>query len=87
MPKLVSGDPNCGLYYYVVLSILSLISFLCYVYFAKKYKLRIRDDIVPVHRLAEEYFEKEEKLRRAYWERLMRKVQPADRLYDVLISP
>ena len=29
------------------------------VFFSKRYKLRIRDDIVPIHLFAEEYFEKE----------------------------
>ena len=67
--QVASSDPNCGLYYYVLLSILSVLSFFCYVYLAKKYKLRVRDDIVPFHRLAEEYFEKEDRLRKAYWRR------------------
>ena len=67
--QVASSDPNCGLYYYVLLSILSVMSFFCYVYLAKKYKLRVRDDIVPIYRLAEEYFEKEDRLRRAYWKK------------------
>ena len=64
--EFLSRTTYCGVYYYVVLSFLSLLSFFLFVHFSMKYKLRIRDDIVPIHRLAEEFFEKEELLRRKY---------------------
>ena len=68
--QIASGSPYCVFYYYLVSSIFSLIFLLSYVHFANNYKLRIRDDIVPIHRLAEEYFEKEEKLRTKYWRQM-----------------
>ena len=48
------------------LSVFSLASFFSFVYFSRRYKLRVRDDIVPVHKFAEDFFEKEELLRREY---------------------
>ena len=41
---------------FAVASAVYLILFVC---FSKRYKLRKRDDVVPIHLFAEEYFEKE----------------------------
>ena len=51
-PRLMS----CGFYYYLVNIIIGLIAVLMYIWVAKKYKNRERDDICEVHRYAEEYY-------------------------------
>ena len=61
-----TGYSYCGVYYYVFVSIFSLASFVSYAYFSRKYKLRVRDDIIPVHQFAEDFFEKEYLLRKEY---------------------
>ena len=50
--------PNCELYYYITYSAIALVFFLLFAFISKWYKLRRRDDIVPFHMLAEDYFEK-----------------------------
>ena len=58
--------PSCLFYYCTCYFILGMLAFVLYVYAAKRYKLRIRDDIVPFHMIAEEYFEREQANRSAY---------------------
>ena len=43
-----------------------MIGFVIFVFASKAYKLRIRDDIVPYHMIAEDYFEKNYEQERAY---------------------
>ena len=43
----------------ITLTIISAVYLILFVCFSKCYKLRKRDDIVPIHMFAEEYFEKE----------------------------
>ena len=50
------GQMSCGFYYYLVNIIIGLIAVLMYVWVAKKYKYRERDEICEVHRYAEEYY-------------------------------
>ena len=47
---------SCGFYYYLVNIIIGLIAVLTYMWVAKKYKYRERDEICEVHRFAEEYY-------------------------------
>lgn len=49
---------------------LSLIFFILYIWRARRYKFRERSDIVPIHLLAENYFEKEYVREKAYLQRL-----------------
>ena len=49
----------------IVLSVASAVYLILFMCFSKYYKLRKRDDIVPIHLFAEEYFEKELKGRRS----------------------
>ena len=44
---------------HISLTIISAVYLVLFVCFSKRYKLRKRDDIVPIHLFAEEYFEKE----------------------------
>ena len=43
----------------ISLAVVSAVYLILFVCFSKSYKLRKRDDIVPIHLFAEEYFEKE----------------------------
>ena len=43
----------------ISLTIITAVYLILFVCFSKWYKLRKRDDIVPIHLFAEEYFEKE----------------------------
>ena len=47
---------SCGFYYYLVNIVIGLIAVLTYMWVAKKYKYRERDEICEVHRYAEEYY-------------------------------
>ena len=49
---------GCILYYIIGNSILIVFTLIFYVMFAKRYKLRSRDNIVPVHQIAEEHYER-----------------------------
>ncbi len=51
---------SCGLVYYLICISLAAASLLLYVYFARKYQPRKRDEICPVYRYAEEYYSKED---------------------------
>ena len=46
---------SCGFIYYLVNIVIGLIAVLTYMWVAKKYKYRERDEICEVHRYAEEY--------------------------------
>ena len=50
--------PSCGFYYYMTYFIIAMLNFLLFAAISKWYKLRKRDDIVPYHMFAENYFEK-----------------------------
>ena len=50
------GQMSCGFYYYLVNIVIGLITVLTYMWVAKKYKYRERDEICEVHRYAEEYY-------------------------------
>lgn len=50
-----------------------------YVFVAKWYKLRVRDDIVPYHLIAEEFFEREQAYKNAYIQTL--EVESSDEEY------
>ena len=58
--------PSCLFYYHTIYAVIGVIAFILYVLVARWYKLRIRDDIVPYHMIAEEFFEKEIAQRRAF---------------------
>ena len=47
---------SCGFYYYLVNIVIGLIAVLTYMWVAKRYKYRERDEICEVHRYAEEYY-------------------------------
>ena len=49
---------SCGMEYYLMNIIISLIVFLIYVYIAKSYHYRLRDEPCHVYRYAEEYYSK-----------------------------
>ena len=48
----------------ISVAVASAVYFILFVCFSKCYKLRKRDDIVPIHLFAEEYFDKEVEGRR-----------------------
>ena len=58
--------PSCGFYYYMTYFIIAVLNFLVFVAISKWYKLRRRDDIVPYHMFAENYFEKNQILKQEY---------------------
>ena len=63
-----TASPSCGFYYYLVLSILLILSFTLFCFAAKRYKLRERERHVNIQAIAEEhyerYFDQEEEHRR-----------------------
>ena len=50
--------PSCGFYYYLVLSILLILSLILFTIAAKRYKLRERDRHVNIQAIAEEHYER-----------------------------
>ena len=52
------ATPSCGFYYYLVLSILILLSLVLFTITAKRYKLRERDRHVNIQAIAEEHYER-----------------------------
>ena len=52
------ATPSCGFYYYLVLSILLLMSLVLFTITAKRYKLRERDRHVNIQAIAEEHYER-----------------------------
>ena len=75
-----AATPSCGFYYYLVLSILLILSLVLFTIAAKRYKLRERDRHVNIQAIAEEHYERyldqeEEYMREAanmYKNKLMR---------------
>ena len=53
-----NATPSCGFYYYLVLSILLILSLVLFTIAAKRYKLRERDRHVNIQAIAEEHFER-----------------------------
>ena len=58
--------PGCGFFFYGIYTLVMLTIFILFVIVSKQYKLRKRNDIVPYHMFAEEYFEKNYELERQY---------------------
>ena len=54
----INVPPGCVFYHHITYFIVAMAVFILYVLISKWYKLRKRDDIVPIHMLAENYFEK-----------------------------
>ncbi len=52
--------PNCGLWYYGINTLLSFFSLIVFIYYAKKYKYRQRDEICNIYQYAEDYYSKTE---------------------------
>ena len=50
--------PSCGFYYYLVLSILIMLSLVLFIIAAKRYKLRERERHVNIQAIAEEHYER-----------------------------
>ena len=51
-----SPSPSCGFYYYLVNIVLGVIAVLVYVWVAKRYRYRERDEPCNIRRYAEEYY-------------------------------
>ena len=51
--------PSCGMYYYLMIIGVGVVGFLIFVFVAKRYKYRKRDEICHVYRYAEEYYSRE----------------------------
>ena len=54
----ISSKLHSSVYYIIGNFILIVFTLIFFVMFAKRYKLRSRDNIVPVHQIAEEYYER-----------------------------
>ena len=52
--------PSCGMYYYLMNIGVGVVGFLVFVFVAKRYKYRKRDEICHVYRYAEEYYSRED---------------------------
>ena len=50
--------PSCGMEYYMMTIVVGVVGLAVYVYVARKYKLRERDEPCHVHRFVEEYYSK-----------------------------
>ena len=53
-----SASLDCRFYYFVAKTVYILVIFISFLLIAKHYKLRVRNNIVPVHQIAEEYYER-----------------------------
>ena len=53
-----NATPSCGFYYYLVLSILLILSLVLFTIAAKRYKLRERDRHINIQAIAEEHYER-----------------------------
>ena len=49
---------GCGFYYFCAKSGCVLLLFIVYLFLSKHYKLRVRENIVPIHQIAEEHIER-----------------------------
>ena len=63
------SPPSCVFYYYLVLSLLMLLTLVAYVILAKRYKLRERERHINIQAIVEDhyerYFDQEEEYMRA----------------------
>ena len=59
--------PSCVFYLDLLHTIFALVSFILFAFIAKRYKLRVRDDIIPYHMFAEEFVENDMKRREAFY--------------------
>ena len=59
--------PGCVFYFYLLHSIITLTSFILFLIIAKRYKLRIREDIVPYDRFAEDFVDSDIRRREVFW--------------------
>ena len=50
--------PSCGMYYYLANIFVGVFGFLLFVFAAKRYKFRKRDEVCNIYRFAEEYYSK-----------------------------
>ena len=57
-PEHSYATPSCGFYYYLVLSILIMLSLVLFTIAAKQYKLRERERHVNIQAIAEEHYER-----------------------------
>ena len=53
-----SASLDCRFYYFVAKTVCILVIFISFLLITKQYKLRVRNNIVPVHQIAEEYYER-----------------------------
>ena len=51
-------SPSCGFYYYLLLSLLTMMTLVVFVFLAKRYKLRVREIHVNIQAIAEEHYER-----------------------------
>lgn len=51
-----ASHPSCGLYYYLVNIAIGLIAVLVYVWVARRYRYRVRDEPCHVRQFAEDYY-------------------------------
>ena len=51
-------SPSCGFYYYLLLSLLTMMTLVEFVVLAKRYKLRVREIHVNIQAIAEEHYDK-----------------------------
>ena len=58
LERFSNATPSCGFYYYLVLSILLILSLVLFTIAAKRYKLRERDRHVNIQAIPEEHFER-----------------------------
>ena len=65
---IVTSNEHSWFYSNLSLALISFVNFILFHYIAKQYKWRKRDDIVPIHLFAEEFFEKEVKGRKRFSE-------------------
>jgi len=56
--QLNTATPSCGFYYYLVVSLLQLLTLVLFITYAKRYKMRERDKHVNIHAIAEEHYER-----------------------------
>ena len=54
----INVPPGCAFYHHIIYFFFAIVVFILYALISKWYKLRKRDAIVPIHMLAENYFEK-----------------------------
>ena len=47
---------SCGFYFYLMNMVIGLVAVLVYVWVAKRYRYRVRDELCNVHQYAEEYY-------------------------------